>query len=177
MDCAVAENVIAGNAMNRGAQFQTGGLLPRNDRGQVDSGLGKVVVGGITTLIAPTTPIKNVDESHTVDGVQIDFHLVPDTEAPSEMVMYFPQFKMIDAAEIATQSLHQLYTLRGAEVLRSRMLDRRRVDSGFVTMTGWAGHRERAVLSGPSARSRHAGALHYSTCANPPSSAEHLQGS
>jgi alkyl sulfatase BDS1-like metallo-beta-lactamase superfamily hydrolase len=121
MDYAVAENVIAGNAMNRRVQFQMGGLLPRNDRGLIDVGLGKAVARGTTTLIAPTTLIKNVDESHVIDGVKIDFHLVPDTEAPSEMVMYFPQFKVINAAEIATQNLHQLYTLRGAEVRDGRM--------------------------------------------------------
>ncbi len=64
--------------------------------------------------------IKNAYETHSIDGIDIEFHLVPETEAPSEMVMYFPQFRVIDAAEIATQTMHQLYTIRGAEVRDGR---------------------------------------------------------
>lgn len=42
MQHAVAENVLAGNAMSRHAQFQFGPLLAPGPRGQVDAGL----VGG-----------------------------------------------------------------------------------------------------------------------------------
>jgi alkyl sulfatase BDS1-like metallo-beta-lactamase superfamily hydrolase len=120
MDFAVSENVIAGNAMSRRAQYQFGAFLPRGERGQIDAGLGKALARGSLTLIAPTMSIKSSYETHTIDGVDIEFHLVPETEAPSEMVMYFPQFRLIDAAEIATQNMHQLYTIRGAEVRDGR---------------------------------------------------------
>ena len=43
MEHAVAENVIAGNAMTRRAQFQFGSTLPVGERGQIDTGLGKAL--------------------------------------------------------------------------------------------------------------------------------------
>ena len=42
--------------------------------------------------------------------------MAPNTEAPAEMLMYFPQFKLLNTAEDATHTLHNLYTLRGAQV-------------------------------------------------------------
>src|SRR6185369_11151674 len=53
MEHAVAENVIAGNAMTRRAQFQFGSTLPPGERGQVDTGLGKALALGRTSLIPP----------------------------------------------------------------------------------------------------------------------------
>ncbi len=41
MEHVMSENVFAGNAMSRRAQYQFGSLLPRGERGQVDAGLGK----------------------------------------------------------------------------------------------------------------------------------------
>ncbi len=42
--------------------------------------------------------------------------MAPDTEAPSEMLIYFPKFKALCAAEDATHTFHNLLTLRGAVV-------------------------------------------------------------
>ena len=42
--------------------------------------------------------------------------MAPGTEAPSEMLIYMPQFKVLDTAEDTTHTLHNLYTLRGAQV-------------------------------------------------------------
>ena len=42
--------------------------------------------------------------------------MVPDTEAPSEMLFYFPQLRALCIAEDMTHNLHNLYTLRGAQV-------------------------------------------------------------
>ena len=50
------------------------------------------------------------------DGVDIVFELTPGTEAPAEMNLYFPQFRVLDMAENATHTMHNLYTLRGAEI-------------------------------------------------------------
>ncbi|CAN5901427.1 alkyl sulfatase dimerization domain-containing protein [soil metagenome] len=116
LEHAVAENVLAGNAMGRRAQYMYGSLLPPGSKGLVDAGLGKTVSRGTITLIAPTDLIRKNLETRTIDGVQIVFHLTPGTEAPSEMNMYFPQFRLLDMAENVTHNMHNLYTLRGAEV-------------------------------------------------------------
>ena len=113
---AVSENVYAGNAMGRRALYMYGALLPRGEKGQVDGGLGKTTSVGSVGLIAPTDIISKNIETKTIDGVQIEFRLVPGTEAPSEMIMYYPQFKLLNTAEDATHTLHNLYTLRGAQV-------------------------------------------------------------
>lgn len=115
LEAAVSENIYAGNAMSRRAIYMYGALLPKGEKGQVDGALGKTVPTGEVTLIAPTETIKK-NETRVIDGVKIEFHLAPNTEAPAEMLLYFPQFKALCAAEDATHTLHNLYTLRGAQV-------------------------------------------------------------
>lgn len=113
---AVSENVFAGNAMGRRAIYMYGAFLPRGEKGQVDGGLGKTNSLGSSTLIAPTDLIKKTGEKRVIDGIEVEFQMAPGTEAPAEMLFYFPQFKAICAAEDATHTLHNLYTLRGAQV-------------------------------------------------------------
>ena len=75
---AVSENVLAGPAMMRRAQYMYGSLLPRGERGQVDAGLGKGTPSNATvTLIAPSEVIGQALETRTVDGVEIEFQLTP----------------------------------------------------------------------------------------------------
>ena len=121
MEHAVAENVIAGNAMSRRAQYQFGTPLPVGDKGQVDGGLGKALAKGSISLIAPNDLIKQPYETRTIDGVEIEFHLVPGSEAPAEMIMYYPQLKLLNMAEDATHTMHNLYTIRGAEIRDGRL--------------------------------------------------------
>ncbi len=54
---AVSENVIAGNAMSRRAQYMYGVFLPPGEKSLVDTGLGRTVSKGNVTLIAPTDTI------------------------------------------------------------------------------------------------------------------------
>ena len=124
MEHAVAENVIAGNAMSRRAQYQFGSALPVGERAQIDTGLGKALSKGTISLIPPNDLIKQAYETRTIDGVEIEFHLVPGSEAPAEMLMYFPQFKLLNMAEDATHNMHNLYTLRGAEIRDGRLWSR-----------------------------------------------------
>jgi alkyl sulfatase BDS1-like metallo-beta-lactamase superfamily hydrolase len=124
MEHAVAENIIAGNAMRRRAQFQFGSTLAVGERAQVDTGLGKALASGTISLIPPNDVIKQAYESRNVDGVEIEFHLVPGSEAPAEMLMYFPQFKLLNMAEDATHNMHNLYTIRGAEIRDGRLWSR-----------------------------------------------------
>lgn len=116
MEEAVGENVIAGNAMSRRAQYQFGPLLPRGERGQVDAGLGKTVSQGTITLIPPNLLIEKTVETHRIDGVDIVFELTPGAEAPSELIMYYPQFRVLNMTEITSQNFHNLLPMRGAQV-------------------------------------------------------------
>jgi alkyl sulfatase BDS1-like metallo-beta-lactamase superfamily hydrolase len=113
---AVKENVYAGNAMSRRSIYMYGSMLEKGEKGQVDAGLGKTNSIGTIGLIAPTDLIMKTGDSKIIDGVKIEFMMAPGTEAPAEMIMYFPEFKMINSAEDATHTLHNLYTLRGAQV-------------------------------------------------------------
>src|SRR5215467_13758155 len=125
MDFAVADNIVAGNATFRRSLYQFGQLLPPGERGQVDAGHGKTVPrSGTLTLIAPTDLIKESYETRTIDGVEIEFHLVPGSEAPAEMTLYFPQFKVLNMAEDTNHTMHNLYTLRGADVRDARLWSR-----------------------------------------------------
>src|ERR1700730_17858994 len=118
---AVVESIIVGNATRRRGMYQFGQLLPPGERGQIDAGHGKTVSRGTVTLIVPTDLIKDSYEIRTVDGVDIEFHLVPGSEAPAEMTLYFPQFKVLAMAEDTNHTMHNLYALRGAEVRDARL--------------------------------------------------------
>ncbi|AWB23068.1 hypothetical protein DA075_20965 [Methylobacterium currus] len=112
----VAENVYAGNAMNRRLFYQYGLLLPSGPHGYVGQGLGQRVSAGASGLIAPTRHVAQAIEEFEVDGVRMIFQNTPDTEAPREMNTYLPDAKALWMAENVVASLHNIYTLRGAPV-------------------------------------------------------------
>ena len=116
LEHAVAENVYAGNAMNRRAFYQYGSLLPRSPFGHVDQAIGKGVAVGTPGLIAPTLLIEDDLHELTVDGVRMVFQSTPGTEAPAEMNTWFPDWKAFWAAENIVATIHNIYTLRGALV-------------------------------------------------------------
>ena len=113
---AVQENVYAGTAMTRRAAYMYGTALDRSPQGQVGCGLGQAPSTGEVGIIVPTLDITTTGETHTIDGVQIEFQMAPGTEAPAEMHFYFPTFRALCMAENATHNLHNLLTLRGALV-------------------------------------------------------------
>lgn len=114
MEAISGENVLAGLPMMRRAQFQFGAMLPRGARGQVDAGLGKGIARGTPGLIAPTQSIVQPIETHTIDGIEIVFQLAPETEAPAEMHMFYPQLRVLNMAENACPLLHNFIPLRGS---------------------------------------------------------------
>ena len=113
---AVSENVIAGVAMSRRANYQFGTNLTPGVDGQMTSGIGKGISKGTITLIAPTVSIHRTGEDLTVDGVRIVFQVTPGTEAPAEMNLYFPDLKVLCMAENANPTMHNVLTPRGALV-------------------------------------------------------------
>ncbi|QGY31650.1 alkyl/aryl-sulfatase [Pantoea cypripedii] len=116
MEAAVSENIMAGNVMSRRASYMYGNLLKADPKGQVGAGLGTTTSAGTVTLIAPTDTITKTGEKHTIDGLTYEFMMAPGSEAPSEMLWYVEEKKMIEAAEDVTHTLHNTYSLRGAKI-------------------------------------------------------------
>lgn len=110
---AVAENVFAGNAMNRRLFYQYGVALPRNPYGHVDQSIGKNTSVGVVGLIGPTIEINEEVQNVEIDGLQMIFQNTPNTEAPSAMHTFFPQLETLWMAENVTHTQHNVYTLRG----------------------------------------------------------------
>ncbi len=116
VDEALDENVLAGNVMNRRATYMYGNLLEPSATGFVTAGLGAALSMGSTGFIPPTETIRNTGETRTIDGIEFEFQMTMGTEAPAEMVFYFPQFKALCMSEITSHHLHNVYTPRGAQV-------------------------------------------------------------
>jgi alkyl sulfatase BDS1-like metallo-beta-lactamase superfamily hydrolase len=116
MDHAIAENVFAGVAMARRAGYMYGAAVPKGPTGMIGTGLGQTTSTGETTLIPPTVEITATGQELTVGGVRMVFQLTPDTEAPAEMHIYFPDFRALCSAENATHVQHNILTIRGAVV-------------------------------------------------------------
>ena len=115
LEHAVSENVYAGSAMGRRAQYQYGSLLEIGETGRLAMGIGLGQSVGSTGLLAPSYEIRT-DETLIIDGLEIQFQLTPGTEAPAEMNAFFPKYRALWLAENCTGTMHNLYTLRGAQV-------------------------------------------------------------
>lgn len=113
---ATSENVNAGTAMSRRMVYLYGTFLSRGELAHVDSGIGKCYPLGTLSMIQPTEYIEEPITSLNVDGVSIEFQLVPGTEAPAEMTLYFKDWDALNSAEIACPLMHNILTLRGAQV-------------------------------------------------------------
>ena len=113
---AMAENVMAGNAMSRRASYMYGNLLPASATGQVGAGLGTTTSAGTVTLIPPTDIIGKTGEIRTIDGLTYVFLYAPGSEAPAEFLFYIQEKKALNSAEDSTHTLHNTYSLRGAKI-------------------------------------------------------------
>ncbi len=159
MEAAVAENVLAGTAMGRRAMYMYGNLLDPSPTGQVGSGLGLTLSSGTITLIAPTDLVTRTGQVMTIDGLDFEFMLAPDTEAPAEMHWFVRQFKALTAAENCCHTMHNIYTLRGAKIRDplswSKHLDetlalwgdRAELMYGMHNWPVWGGERVREMLT------------------------------
>jgi linear primary-alkylsulfatase len=116
MEHAVSENIIAGPAMLRRAQYQFGPFLAKGARGQVDCGLGKSMAAGSVALLRPTDLIIATGDRRVIDGVEFEFQMAPNSEAPAEMHFYLPRYKVLNLAENCTHNFHNLLPFRGADV-------------------------------------------------------------
>jgi alkyl sulfatase BDS1-like metallo-beta-lactamase superfamily hydrolase len=116
MEHAVSENIIAGPAMLRRAQYQFGPFLAKGARGQVDCGLGKSMAAGSVALLRPTDLIMATGDKRTIDGLEFEFQMAPNSEAPAEMHFFIPHYKLLNLAENCTHNFHNLLPFRGADV-------------------------------------------------------------
>ncbi|WP_431070702.1 MBL fold metallo-hydrolase [Microbacterium phyllosphaerae] len=92
---AIGENVIAGNAMSRRAQYAFGNLLDREPHQFVTlgAGIGNGKHGMTISYISPTDPITETGQTRTIAGLTFEFLYAPDTEAPEEMHIWIPELK------------------------------------------------------------------------------------
>lgn len=116
MEAILSESILAGPAMRRRGAFMYGNALPRSPTGQIGTGLGMGSSVGTTSLIPPNLLIQTTGEEHIIDGVKIVFQMVPGTEAPAEINFHFPDFRAFCIPETATNCMHNIVTLRGAQV-------------------------------------------------------------
>jgi alkyl sulfatase BDS1-like metallo-beta-lactamase superfamily hydrolase len=116
MEHAVSENIIAGPAMLRRAQYQFGPLLAKGPRGQVDCGLGKSMAAGAVALLRPTDLIMETGDKRTIDGIEFEFQMAPNSEAPAEMHFFILRYRLLNLAENCTHNFHNLLPFRGADV-------------------------------------------------------------
>ena len=59
-------------------------------RGQVDCGLGKSMAAGAVALLRPTDLIMETGDKRTIDGVEFEFQMAPNSEAPAENAFLHP---------------------------------------------------------------------------------------
>src|SRR5258708_7653197 len=116
MEHAVSENIIAGRARLRRAQYQFGPVLAKGVRGQVDCGLGKSMAAGSVALLRPTDLIVATGDRRSIDGLEFEFQMAPNSEAPAEMHFFIPRYKLLNLAENCTHNFHNLLPFRGADV-------------------------------------------------------------
>lgn len=115
-EAALNESVIGGNRQSRLSAYQYSMLVPLSPTGSMTSGLGLGPSMGTVTFAVPTNLITQPIQKENIGGLDFEFMLAPDTEAPAEMFFYIPQYKALSTAEDAVHTLHNVYSLRGAKV-------------------------------------------------------------
>ncbi|PKP86188.1 MAG: MBL fold metallo-hydrolase [Alphaproteobacteria bacterium HGW-Alphaproteobacteria-17] len=140
---ATAENVLAGTAMGRRALYMFGAILPPGPAGQVDTGLGPKLSSGTIGYMEPTEVVGTGGGTISIDGLAFDFLDAGGTEAPSEFVFYIPAYKALHTTEVVTRNLHNVLTLRGAQV-RDALRWSKIIDAMLVK---WGGQAEVALAS------------------------------
>lgn len=113
---SVSENILLGNVMSRRASYMYGNLAGHGPLGSVGAGLAQLTAAGAISLVAPTDIVSETGQDMTIDGLRIIFQHTPGAEAPAELCFYLPEHRALCMSEIASHTLHNVYTLRGAKI-------------------------------------------------------------
>ncbi|MDZ3833278.1 MAG: alkyl sulfatase dimerization domain-containing protein [Sphingopyxis sp.] len=140
---ATSENILAGNAMSRRALYMFGAILPPGPRGQVDTGLGPKLSSGTIGYMEPTEVVPATGGTLSIDGLAFEFLDAGGTEAPAEFLFYIPAYKALHTTEVVTHNLHNVLTLRGAQV-RDALRWSKVIDAALLK---WGGEAEVALAS------------------------------
>ena len=127
---SVSENVMLGNAMSRRASYMYGNLAGWGPAQGIGAGLGQLTSSGTVTLIPPTDIVSETGQEMAIDGVRFVFQHTPGAEAPAELCFFLPERRALCMSEIATHTLHNVYTLRGAKI-RDALAWSRHVDDAI----------------------------------------------
>ncbi len=141
---ALNESVIGGNREARLSGYQYSMLVERGPTGNLTSGLGLDTSKGNVTFALPTHLITKTGQKEVIDGLEFEFILAPDTEAPAELFFYIPKYKALTVAEDAAFTIHNVYSLRGTTIRSSynwaKYLRDARVSYGAVAEVLYAPH-------------------------------------
>lgn len=110
------DNLSTGIAMARRVQYQAGVFLPRDEKGYISMGLSNTPY--IPGRICSVFPNELIEQDKTLDlnGIKVDFILTPNTETEAHMITYFRNYHTLYLADDAVGTIHNTYTMRGAQV-------------------------------------------------------------
>lgn len=107
-ESAVSENVLAGVPMWRRSQYQFGGVLSR--------ALKKEPIKYSSSLEPATLELSKDVDTLEIDGYHFEFLQTPNTEAPSDQMIYSTEYNVLFPADNTVRTVHNLLTPRGAKV-------------------------------------------------------------
>jgi alkyl sulfatase BDS1-like metallo-beta-lactamase superfamily hydrolase len=94
--------------------YSFGALLEVGPEGQVNGGIGPVLVRGATTFIPPTHTFSNHWDV-TLAGIRFEFRYAP-SETDDEIIAWLPDLKVLLSAEVIQgECLANVHTLRGTK--------------------------------------------------------------
>jgi alkyl sulfatase BDS1-like metallo-beta-lactamase superfamily hydrolase len=74
------------------------------------------MAAGSVALLRPTDLIIATGDTRVIDGVEFEFQMAPNSEAPAEMHFFVSRYRLLNLAENCTHNFHNLLPFRGADV-------------------------------------------------------------
>jgi alkyl sulfatase BDS1-like metallo-beta-lactamase superfamily hydrolase len=118
---AAAENIMAGNVMSRRASYMYGNLLKPDAKGRWAPGWDHHLAGTVT-LIAPTNIMRRTAE-RSYRRPDLRLYAGAGLEAPSEMLWYIEEKKLIESAEDVTHTLHNTYSCAARKFVNAAVVE------------------------------------------------------